>query len=153
MIQDFQKPFAAPPTIFSVSLIVGLLVGFLLPWSVLPWVVQLVLGPLVILAGVLTVHSSIREIEAANTTYDPYDVSTELVTSGIYQYSRNPGYLGLAVIQCGIAVLLDNVWIVIAGLIAATVTTVFVIRLEERKLTDAFGESYTDYQKHVRRWV
>ncbi|WP_302478077.1 methyltransferase family protein [Ruegeria atlantica] len=122
-------------------------------WSALPWGVQLVLGLLIILAGVLTIHSSIREFEAGNTTYDPYNVSTELVTSGAYQYSRNPDYLGLAVIQCGIAVLLDNVWIAIAGFIAGTVTTVFAIRLEERKLTAPFGKSYTDYRKRVRRWV
>ena len=75
-----------------------------------------------------------REIKSAGSTYDPFAQSTALATSGIYQYSRNPGYLGLAVIQVGLATLLDNAWIAVAALTAGAVTTIFVIKLEEDKL-------------------
>lgn len=153
MTEDFQKPFAAPPTIFGVALIISAAFGFFVPFAMLPMLVQLSLGPLLIVAGGLIIRSSIREIAAADTTYDPFDVSTNLVASGVYQYSRNPGYLGLAVIQVGFAVLLDNIWVAIAALVAALITTVFVIRLEEKKLMDAFGEPYLAYKSQVRRWI
>lgn len=153
MTQNFQKPFASPPTIFTFSLVGAVLIGFLYPWSILSGPVQLGLGPVLILVGVFAIWKSIRDIEAAGTTYDPYDVSTKLVTSGIYRHSRNPGYLGLALIQFGVAVLFDNVWIIVAGIFAVIVTTQFVIRLEERKLTDAFGDHYETYLKSVRRWI
>ncbi len=153
MNQDFQKPFATPPTIFTVALLLGIGLGLLFPWPVLAWPIQATLGPPLVLAGILVIRQSIRDIQAAGTTYDPFDVSTALVTSGIYRRSRNPGYLGLALIQLGFAILLDNIWIVATGLIAVIVTTRCVIQLEERKLTDAFGASYTAYMKRVRRWI
>ena len=153
MNTDFEKPFTPPPTIFLVALFIGIGLGVFFPWSVFPWLVQATLGPLLVLVGVFAILQSMKDIEAAATTYDPYDVSTALVTSGIYQRSRNPGYLGLAIIQLGLAITIDNMWIVATGLIAVIVTTHFVIRLEERKLTDAFGEAYTAYQKRVRRWI
>jgi len=44
-----------------------------------------------------------QSMDGAGTTYDPYAASTALVTSGIYKHTRNPGYLGLAVIQIGLS--------------------------------------------------
>ena len=153
MSQEFQKPFAAPPTIFLAALIVGVGAGLLAPIPVLPFGVQIAVGPLIVLGGIRIIARSIRDIETAGTTYDPFAASTELVTSGIYRFTRNPGYLGLAIIQTGLAVLLDNPWILLTGLVAVIVTTTFVIRLEERKLEDAFGEAYAAYRSRVRRWI
>ena len=119
----------------------------------LPLLIQFVFGPLALLAGVLLIRSSIREVEAAGTTYDPYAQSTELVTAGIYQYTRNPGYLGLAVIQLGVAILFDSGWIALTGLAAVMITTFFVIRLEEEKLSKQFGQDYRNYCNRVRRWL
>lgn len=153
MSQNFQKPITSPPTIFLVAVLTGIALGLVYPWRILPWPVQAGLGPLVALVGVMIIRQSIQEIEAAATTYDPYGVSTELVTTGLYRRSRNPGYLGLAVIQLGVAILFDNMWIIVSGLIAIFVTNRLVIRLEEKKLSDAFGQAYRDYCKRVRRWL
>lgn len=148
MTQNFQKPFASPPTIFGSALVAAVVVGFFPPWPF-----QLSLGPALITMGVFLIWKSIKDIESAGTTYDTYGVSTQLVTSGIYQYSRNPGYLGLALIQLGMAFLFDNMWIVLTDSLAVIVTTLFVIRLEERKLINAFGDQYRSYLRSVRRWV
>ncbi len=153
MSDTFKKPFAAPPNIFLASLIVAVLLGFFVPWPVLPTFMQFTLGPVGIFAGVMLIVKSMRDIDASDTTYDPYAASTALVTSGIYKFTRNPGYLGLAVIQLGMAILIDNVWIILANIAAIIVTTVFVIKLEEEKLLDAFGEDYADYCRRVRRWI
>ncbi len=153
MSQDFQKPFTSPPTIFSVAVFVGIGLGLWVPCSALTWPVQATFGPLLILIGVMAIRKSMQDIDAAETTYDPYDVSTQLVTSGIYRRSRNPGYLGLALIQLGLAIAIDNMWIIATGVVAVLVTTRFVIMLEEKKLTDAFGAPYQDYMARVRRWI
>lgn len=153
MTPEFRKPFAAPPTIFGIALILGVIFGFVVPAPALPLAVQLTLGPVLILCGVFLIVRSIRDIEAAGTTYDPFAASTELVTTGIYRYSRNPGYLGLAVIQLGAAVALDNIWIAVSGVFAVLVTTRCVIKLEEAKLAATFGEPYADYCRHVPRWA
>ena len=153
MVTDFQKPFTAPPVIFGVAFLIGLAIGLFDPRPQLPLWVQLFAGTLVVASGVLLIRSSMKSIDGAGTTYDPFAASTALVVSGIYRYTRNPGYLGLAVIQLGLAVLLDSPWIAISAVIAVVVTTVFVIRLEEEKLTRTFGQDYRDYLSRVRRWI
>ncbi|MEE9426647.1 MAG: isoprenylcysteine carboxylmethyltransferase family protein [Paracoccaceae bacterium] len=152
MDEEFQRPFAAPPTIFLGALLVSALLEYFVPFDLLPASIELTLGPLVIIVGVLLIRSTFREFKEENTTYDPFDISTNLVTSGVYQYSRNPGYLGLVIIQLGLAIVLGSIWVALSALVAALITSLFVIRLEEKKLADAFGESYLEYKSKVRRW-
>ena len=94
-----------------------------------------------------------KAIYLADTTYDPFSASTALVTTGVYRFTRNPGYLGLTLIQIGLALMIDSLWIVFTALIAVLVTTKFVIKLEEEKLTRSFGQDYKDYLRDVRRWI
>jgi len=93
------------------------------------------------------------EMDAGNTTYDPYAISTNLVTSGIYRHIRNPGYLGLAVIELGLAGLLNSYWIVGTLAAALLMTHFFVVLREEDKLRRTFGASYDDYVASSRRWL
>ena len=93
------------------------------------------------------------EMDAGKTTYDPYAPSTNLVTSGIYRHIRNPGYLGLAVIQFGFAWLLNSFWIISTLVAAFLVTHFFVVLREEDKLRRTFGETYGSYVASSRRWL
>ncbi len=153
MINDFRRPFAAPPTIFGVAFLAGLGIDFIYPLPVMPLWLQLGSGVAFIAVGVLLIRSSMQSIDGAGTTYDPYAASTSLVTSGIYRHSRNPGYLGLAVIQIGLALMIDSPWIVLSVVVAIIITSQFVIKLEEEKLTRTFGQDYQDYLGKVRRWI
>jgi protein-S-isoprenylcysteine O-methyltransferase Ste14 len=96
---------------------------------------------------------SMIAIDEGNTTYDPYAPSTHLVTSGIYRHIRNPGYLGLAVIQLGFACLLNSYWIIGTLVTAFLIAHFFVVLREEDKLRRAFGESYDSYVASSRRWL
>ena len=153
MPDDFQKPFAPPPTIFGVALMVGLGFDFMYPLPTIPLWLQLGSGLAAVTAGILCIRSSMLSIDRAGTTYDPYAASTALVTAGIYQHTRNPGYLGLAVIQLGLALMIDSPWIAMTTVIAVIVTSQFVIKLEEEKLIRTFGQEYQDYLDKVRRWI
>jgi protein-S-isoprenylcysteine O-methyltransferase Ste14 len=153
MDSDFRKPFTAPPVIFVVALLVGLGLDFVYPFPAMPLSFQLLSGAAVIAGGVLLIRSSMRSIDGAGTTYDPFAPSTALVTSGIYQYTRNPGYLGLAIIQFGLALMIDSPWIGMTTVAAIVITSQFVIVLEEEKLGRAFGQEYQEYRDKVRRWI
>ena len=153
MENDFRKPFAAPPTIFVVAFLIGLVLDFIFPFPLIPTLPQFILGAACAVAGFLLIRTSISAIENAGTTYDPYAASTKLVTSGIYRFTRNPGYLGLAVIQLGLALLIDGIWIAMTMAIAVLVTHVFVVRLEEEKLRQSFGQEYEQYRAYVRPWI
>ncbi len=153
MSEDFQKPFTSPPTIFMVATIVGLLLKLIIGGAFILLPMQIILGLPVIAFGVFCIYSSIKDIENAETTYDPYSQSENLVTTGIYKYSRNPGYLGLFFIQIGIGILFDSIWVILLAFLAAYITSKYVIRLEEDKLSKRFGEDYENYRENTRQWV
>ena len=152
MDSDFQKPFAPPPAIFAVTFLAGLVIDFIYPSPSMSLWLQLGSGIAFIVGGVLLIRGSMQSIDQAGTTYNPYAASTALVTSGIYRRTRNPGYLGLAVIQIGLALMIDSPWIAVTTIVAVVIISQFVIKLEEEKLSRAFGQEYQDYLSMVRRW-
>jgi len=153
MDNDFQKPFAPPPAIFGVTFLAGLGMDFIYPSPSMPLWLQFGFGIAFIVGGVLLIRGSMQSIDQAGTTYNPYTASTALVTSGIYRQTRNPGYLGLAVIQIGLALMIDSPWIAVTTIVAVVIISQFVIKLEEEKLSRAFGQEYQDYLSVVRRWI
>ncbi len=153
MTENFQKPVAAPPLIFGAALLLGIGLGFVWAAPIAPAMLRIPIGAAGIGGGISLIRMSIAEIAAGNTTYDPYAPSTNLVTSGIYRHIRNPGYLGLAVIQFGFAVLLNNYWIIGTLAAAFLITHFFVVLREEDKLRRTFGENYARYGASSRRWL
>ncbi|MCA6063358.1 methyltransferase family protein [Thalassolituus marinus] len=89
------------------------------------------------------------------TTINPLNIrkASTLVTSGVYQVTRNPMYLGLALLLCAWWLWLQSISAA-AGVIAFVVyITRFQIVPEERVLLELFGEEYSDYCRQVRRWL
>jgi len=76
-----------------------------------------------------------------------------LTTEGPFRYTRNPGYLSMAMIYAGIAVLRNALWAILLLPLVLYMTQREVIGREERYLERAFGEEYLAYKAHVRRWV
>ena len=77
---------------------------------------------------------------------------TELVTNGIYRYSRNPAFLGFDLQYIGVLLMYCNL---LTGMF--TVFAVVMLHLqilqEERYLTAAFGAEYLAYQHRVLRYL
>jgi protein-S-isoprenylcysteine O-methyltransferase Ste14 len=153
MTEDFQRPIAAPPLIFGTALLLGIGLSFVGSAPISGSMLRIPLGVAGIAAGVWLIRMSMIEMDAGETTYDPYAPSTHLVTSGIYRHMRNPGYLGLAVIQFGFAMLFNSYWIVGTLAAALAITHFFVVLREEEKLRRAFGEAYERYTETTRRWL
>jgi protein-S-isoprenylcysteine O-methyltransferase Ste14 len=76
-----------------------------------------------------------------------------LVTEGPYRLTRNPMYVGLALVLLGTGLLLGGVSILVGPALFIVAVDRFWIRREEAWLTDAFGEDYAKYRARVRRWV
>jgi protein-S-isoprenylcysteine O-methyltransferase Ste14 len=148
-----NKPKVLPPTYFLIALLAIPLLHFLLPLlKVIPSPWNL-LGILFILVGILFELTADRLFHQAGTTVIPYDESQALVTRGVFQTSRNPMYLGFALLLAGTA-------LVFGTLTPFLVVPVFMIliewrfiRVEEKMLESRFGVAYLDYKKNVRRWV
>lgn len=146
-------PKALPPTYFFVTVAVTVLAHVLLPahrWLNPPFTYA---GVLPALLGLVLVLQPAAVFEKRDTTIKPFQESTALVTDGFYRYTRNPMYLGMALLLVGLAMFLGTVWPAFAPPVFAWVLTQRFIRAEEASLLRAFGTEYEEYRRRVRRWL
>jgi protein-S-isoprenylcysteine O-methyltransferase Ste14 len=83
---------------------------------------------------------------------DPGQPTTALVTTGVYRFTRNPAYLGIALAYAAITVAMASVGAALLLLPTLYIIDCGVIQREERYLQDKFGDQYRQYQCAVRRW-
>ncbi len=80
------------------------------------------------------------------------DRPTDLVTSGLFRYSRNPIFAGVGAYFIALFLVsptAPTLAIMAAGLVGMAVQ----VRLEEEHLGNLHGALYEDYRRRVRRWV
>ena len=87
------------------------------------------------------------------TAIIPFKPASVLVNSGIYGWTRNPMYLGMALAYGGLAVLFNSLAALIVLPIVLAVVQTQVIAREEAYLERAFGREYLAYKSQVRRWI
>ena len=79
--------------------------------------------------------------------------ATTIVKIGPYQFSRNPIYLAFSLFQAGIALAVNDAWVLVTLLPALSVMSFVVIPREERYPEARFSEEYAAYKASVRRWL
>ncbi len=109
----------------------------------------------VVAAGLGVIAFAIAQFARARTTIDPLhpDAASVLVSGGVFHLTRNPMYLGLALVLGGLALRLGDGGsaLLVAGFVAYV--TRFQIVPEERALHAHFGEGFEAYAQRVRRWI
>ena len=97
----------------------------------------------------------VTQFRIAQTTPNPQALEqvSSLVTSGVYQYSRNPMYVGLVLILLGWAFYLSHFLAFVLLPIFILYMTRFQIQPEEQMMARKFGKTYQDYLNKVRRWI
>lgn len=105
-----------------------------------------VFGSGVFLISVITMRDSWR-------AGVPKDEKTELVTSGIYAYSRNPAFLGFDLIYLGELLMFFNWCLLGITLLAILILHLQIVNVEEDYLITAFGDEYLAYKKKVCRYI
>jgi protein-S-isoprenylcysteine O-methyltransferase Ste14 len=76
-----------------------------------------------------------------------------IVRTGPYRFSRNPIYLAFSLLQLGIAIWVNSVWLLATLVGAVALIHSIVIQREEHYLERKFGAGYLDYKASVRRWL
>lgn len=121
--------------------------------SATPRAAAVMLGILLIVAGVLLLVPCVVQFHRHGGTPAPVDPPRRLVIRGPYRWTRNPMYLALSAMLAGQIVLHPARAVVIyAGLVLAAVSA-FVLLYEEPKLRARFGAEYDDYVARVPRWL
>lgn len=144
-----------PPLVYLGGVIAGVLVhGFVLPLRPpLPPGARVALTAVAILLGLSLMGGAIRLFRRSGQDPKPWEPTPEIISTGVYRFTRNPMYVGMALLQIGIGVGLANGWIL--ALVPVVLALVYwtAIRHEEAYLERKFGENYTSYKRSVRRWL
>ncbi|WGR94328.1 MULTISPECIES: isoprenylcysteine carboxylmethyltransferase family protein [unclassified Bradyrhizobium] len=144
-----------PPPIWTlIYLLLGVTLSWSLDWPRLPGLPLPLFGlALVVIAFGPPVWAFVlfrregTEIEPTSPT------NRKLVTSGPYQFTRNPMYLGLVLLALGIAIRV-GAWPMLIAPVGVFATANWVhIPFEEAKMRRQFGAAYDDYVARVRRWI
>ncbi|HME71503.1 MAG TPA: isoprenylcysteine carboxylmethyltransferase family protein [Myxococcota bacterium] len=158
-METFENDGAAvrfpPPLVYLMAVIAGgLLHYFLFPLPlVLPRTARVGVAVLTALMGVALMGSAFVLFRRTGQDPKPWKSTPEVISTGIYRFTRNPIYMGMALIQLSIGIGLGNGWIV--ALVPAVLVIIYAIaiRHEEAYLERKFGEAYTNYKASVRRWL
>ena len=151
--QDNPGIRVPPPLIYLLALLLGLVLDRRLHVPFLSHGVARVLGWPLVGGGLALVVWFARTMQGADTTLRTDKPVSSLVQNGPFRYSRNPGYLSLAMLYAGIAILRNALWAILFLPLLLLVTQRELIEREERYLERTFGEEYLAYKRRVRRWV
>jgi len=112
-------------------------------------------GWILVAIGLLIDLVSVLNFKSAATTINPLrpENTSSLVTRGFYTISRNPMYLGMAIMLTGAVLIFRSLSPVLMPVLFCIVVTFMQIIPEEKVLDELFGEEYQRYKKQVPRWV
>ena len=110
------------------------------------------IASLVLIVGALTVLAGQQLMGASWRVGVPKDGPGDLVTRGLFRFSRNPVFVGMFAMTFGISLWSPTLLSAAAVPLAAAMMAVQV-RVEEEALGATHGESYRAYATRVPRWV
>ncbi len=143
-----------PPAYYAAAFGAGLLLhSVTVPLAVGGEPVTGALGGTALATGAALALAGVVDVVRHRTTIVPHHRVSALVTTGVYRFSRNPMYTGLAVAYLGGGLLADTWWPLLFLPLALLAVRRIVIDPEERYLDQRFGPSYADYRARVRRWL
>jgi protein-S-isoprenylcysteine O-methyltransferase Ste14 len=141
-----MKARIPPPVVFLICGLSMFLIHRLTPSSDVDFLYRTSLFLVVLLAGLCVLVLGAANILKRKTTIHPDRKSlshpTSLVANGIFGYSRNPVYLGMATMLVAWIIFLAN-WLTVLGVIVfLAFITQYQIKPEEEALGKIFGEDY-----------
>ena len=110
-------------------------------------------GLVLVLLGVTLLLSTVREFYVAGRgTLAPWSPPDELVTTGLYSFSRNPMYVAVVLVLLGWAALFHSVALLIYAVAIAAAFHLRVVFGEEPWLAQTHRGSWSRYSAQVPRW-
>ena len=111
------------------------------------------MGAILLIVALFFLVRSLRQFFLTKNTLILIKPASSLQTTGIYGMTRNPMYVGLAIVYLGITCFIGNWWNIILFPVLFFIVQEYIIKREEKYLQLEFGEGYSDYKRTVRRWL
>lgn len=142
-----------PPVVAMFYIIVAIMLGIFVPLvSELSRMIRNI-GFGFVVVGFLFGFAAFLEFRKAKTTILPHGSASNIISSGIFRFTRNPIYLGFLLMVIGFPLNYGSIWGIIAAPFFVTTMNRLVIEKEEAYLEKKFKEQYTNYKSSVRRWL
>jgi protein-S-isoprenylcysteine O-methyltransferase Ste14 len=142
-----------PPTVYLAGLLLAIPLELAFPTEDLPTVARIAAGVAGVAAFAFFAGGAQRLFSRAGTPAIPFKPTEALVTTGIYGLTRNPMYVGMALLYIGLALAFGLLWAFAILPFVIVVIDRMVIAREEPYLERLFGQEYLDYKARVRRWI
>ncbi len=142
-----------PPLVYLIALVSGVVIQLATPLPLLPETLARPVGPPLVVVAIALLSYSVATFWAAGTPVPARKPTTAIVRMGPYRFSRNPIYLAFSLLQLGIAIWVNSVWLLATLVGAVALIHCVVIPREEQYLERKFGAQYLDYKASVRRWL
>jgi len=144
-----------PPVIVLFIFAAGMYVlDRFLPFGNFDFFGRLYLKSFLLFLAVVVTCAALVQFYRSKTTVDPTkpEITSKLVVSGIYRYTRNPMYLAMLLLLLGFGLHLGNAFNVLLAAGFVAYMNRFQILPEERALLKIFGKKFQQYTVKVRRW-
>ena len=76
----------------------------------------------------------------------------EVITKGLYRFSRNPMYIGLLLLQIGLGIACSS-WLYLLLTLVLMILLNAVLASEERYCLYRYGDDYRKYMSRTPRWI
>lgn len=140
------------PVLLLIVFVSGVILDRIRPVSLVPRPYNLWLGLVSFGAGTALFGGAIRSMRQVGASPDHDDESPELLTDGVFQYSRNPIYAGNCLQYLGLGLAYNSLWHLLL-LIPVVGYLERVIEREEAHLQERFEAEFEAYRESVRRWL
>lgn len=143
-----------PPDYLWGFIILQIIFNYVFPIKKIIFYPYTLLGILFILAGIYPnlIWGPIV-FRREKTTTRPHHMPNAFVTYGLFKYTRNPTYLGMALTLFGVSILLGSLSTFILPILFIILTDTYTIPVEEKNMEKVFGKKYLKYKNKVRRWI
>ena len=143
-----------PPVWLIAALAITWQISVMRPFGLsLDFPITQLFGGLLIGGGAILMLLAIMEMRKRRTTVIPHREAETLVTSGIFKRSRNPIYVGDALVLAGFILRWDApLALILVPIFIWIIERRFIIP-EEKMLRRKFRADFARYEQKTRRWV
>lgn len=147
--------YIPPPLVYVLTFIASIFIQKKapIPKTLFHTLATKIIGVLFLVTALFFLFKSLRQFFLTKNTVILIKPASSLQTTGIYSITRNPMYVGLALLYLGITSFAGNWWNIILFPLLILIVQEYIIRREENYLKHEFGQEYEKYKNTVRRWL
>ena len=153
LLPHVWKVLRLPPFIWLGLALLAYFVRFLFPTPrIVPEPLQNI-GPAIFMIGLGLILAAAYKFFQKRTNIEAFRDPNHLITDGVYSYTRNPIYLGFAIMLFGLCWYWNTLYGLVSPVIFLIISNYYFVAQEEQAASRVFGDAYAVYKKKVRRWI